>query len=484
MQYDSIDRLKYRRTRIIATLGPASSEADKIRALIDAGVNVFRFNLSHGDHDYHSATYRKVREQAELADRPVAALFDLCGPKIRVGRFADGGIDLVDGQSVVVTTREVTGEPGLIPSQYRGLSDDVRPGQRVLLADGVMALQVEEMRGQDVHCRVINGGRLTDRKGINLPDAEVSAPCLTEKDKKDAELALRLGADYIALSFVRRASDVEELRELILDSPNPDARIVAKIERPEAVRDIERILEVTDSIMVARGDLGVELPPEQVPVTQNHLLDAARRYRKPSIVATQMLESMIQNPTPTRAEVTDVSNSVFSGADAVMLSAETAAGKHPLGAVTMMDRIARQSEHYLWQENRFGRFHLDLPGEDGLDFGVALSHATAQLSRELKARAIFVVTRRGVSPSAVSYGRPAAPMVVLSTEDRALRQCNLLWGALPIKVRAEQLEEPVDIIRELAARLELGDEGNTVLLVRGFSLDEKKNMPGVTLITI
>ncbi|MDX1572252.1 MAG: pyruvate kinase, partial [Xanthomonadales bacterium] len=401
-----LTRLKSRRTRIVATLGPASSDASVIAELIAAGANVFRLNMSHGDHASHAAAYETVRSVSEEMQIPVAILADLCGPKIRVGRFRDGGIDLEAGSEVTVTTRDVVGEPGLIPSQYDKLAEDVAVGQRLLLADGLMSLEVLSIEGTEVRCRVIDGGRLTERKGINLPDSEVSAPCLTEKDREDAVFCAGLGVDFMALSFVCRGSDVTELAEL-LEGEGCRAGIIAKIERPEAVRRIDEILEVATGIMVARGDLGVELPAERVPATQQYLVDRARQQHRPVIVATQMLESMIDNPRPTRAEVTDVAHSVAMGADAVMLSAETAAGAYPLQAVQTMDRVARETEAYLWTTGQFDALRREREAEPPRPFGVAVGRATALLSRDLMVRAIFVTSRSGQSAVEVCGERPA-----------------------------------------------------------------------------
>src|SRR5262245_12255075 len=340
--------LKRRRTKIVATLGPASSDPGAIEQLIAAGVDVFRLNMSHGTHAEHRAAYDRVRAAAAQRDAPVAVLVDLCGPKLRVGRFAGGRIDLTAGEQVVVTTRDVPGEPGLIPSQYEALAEDVRPGDRILLDDGLLELRVERVEGTEVGCQVVHGGVLRVRNGMNLPGVDVSAPSFTEKDREDTRFALEIGADFVALSFVRRASDLDELNALVAGSRG--AHVIAKIETPEALDAIDEILDACDAIMVARGDLGVEMPPEIVPIAQRRLLARARAKNKPAIVATQMLESMVQNAQPTRAEVSDVSTAVFAGADAVMLSAETASGAHPVAAVEMMDRVSRQVEGYQWSE--------------------------------------------------------------------------------------------------------------------------------------
>ncbi len=347
-----VDAMRWRRTRIIATLGPASSAPDTIRRLLAAGVDAVRLNMSHGDHASHRRVAAAVRAAAARARRHVPIIMDLSGPKIRVGRFADGAVRLRARSTVTVTTRAVLGEDALIPSQYPRLAQDVRKGQRILLDDGNLELRVEAVRGTEVRCRVIEGGVLRDHKGMNLPDSRLSTPALTAKDRRDARLAAELGVDYVALSFVRSAADVRGLKRHLarLGAAIP---VVSKIERPEALACIDDILAVSDAIMVARGDLGVELPAERVPLIQRDLILRARRHYVPVIVATQMLESMVTHARPTRAEVTDVASAAFLSADAVMLSAETASGQHPLGAVRTMDRILREVERAQARAARF-----------------------------------------------------------------------------------------------------------------------------------
>ena len=360
-------QLQHRRTKIVATVGPASSAPTMLEALIKAGVDVFRLNFSHGSHDEHASVAVAIRNAAVRLGVSVAILADLCGPKIRTGRFEGGAVTLEKGRTVVLTVRDVVGNAQLIPSTYAGLADDLRAGSVVLLDDGQLRLLVERVDGTEVVCRVIEGGVLRDRKGINLPNVSISAPSLTPKDREDALFALELGVDLLALSFVRRPDDVDALRDLVASS-SPTPWLVSKIEKPEALERIDGILDRSDAIMVARGDLGVELPPEFVPIAQGQLVDLARARGKPVIVATQMLESTVERTRPTRAEVTDVSSAVSSGADAVMLSAETAIGKHPIGSVEMMDRIARTTEGYLWSRGGFGA---------GRGRGGALEHRTS-----------------------------------------------------------------------------------------------------------
>ena len=389
----AVQRLQRRRTKIVATVGPASDDTETLRGLIQAGVDVFRLNLSHGDHDAHRESHEGIRRAAEDVGLPVAVLADLAGPKIRVGRFDGGATTLEEGGSVTLTPGDSTGAAGAIPVSYGGLAGDVEPGHRILLDDGNLELRVEAVDGADVRCVVVRGGELKDRKGVNLPGTPVSIPALTDRDRDDAAFAVELGVELLALSFVRSARDVEELRELVAGTESPPW-IVSKIEKPQALDEIDGILEVSDGIMVARGDLGVELPPESVPIAQSQLVDLARRRERPVIIATQMLESMVEAGRPTRAEVSDVSGAVRSGVDGVMLSAETAVGRNPVAAVEMMDRVAREAEGYLWQKGAFGGL-VPGAGEGARPLAVedAVARATAQLSRDLMMRAIVVFTR-------------------------------------------------------------------------------------------
>lgn len=478
----AVKLLKKRRTKIVATLGPASSDPATIGRLIRAGVNIFRLNMSHGMYEHHRVNFERIRAAARDADAAIAVLADLSGPKMRVGEFPGGPIELAEESTVTMTTRDLPGAPGLIPSQYRKLAGDVQPGNRILLADGVMELLVENVEDTEVSCRVIQGGILSERQGINLPGVEVSAPALTDKDREDARFAMQLGVDFLALSFVRHASDLAELKSLIAESGSQVATI-AKIERPEALAEIEGILDLADGIMVARGDLGVELPPEQVPVAQRLLVDHARAKDKPVIVATQMLDSMIENARPTRAEVADVSLTVSSGADAVMLSGETAVGRYPVQAVQMMDRIARQTESYLWRHGAFGSFsqdHITRP----LPFGVAVGNATALLSRDLRVRMIFVVSPWGISAREVSAARPSAPVVAVSSQDATCRRMGLLWGVIPVRVGPGEIDDPISLSSQMAKDLDFAESGDHILLVRGFHIDPEKNAPTITVLGV
>jgi pyruvate kinase len=480
INYPKGNLLKRRRTKIVATVGPASHDPAVLEALVRAGANVFRLNLSHGSHDDHRAAYERVRAAADAVGEPVAVLADLCGPKIRVGRFAGGRVELTADQVVTVTTRDVLGEPGLIPSQYAELPRDVRPGDRILLDDGMLELRVQAVNGTEVQCLVVNGGVLKDKKGMNLPNIPVSAPALTEKDRADARFALALGVDFLALSFVRRAAEIEDLRVLIATEGH-QTPIIAKIEKPEALDAIEEILDAADGIMVARGDLGVELAPEAVPIVQQELVRRARQKNKPVIVATQMLESMVEHPRPTRAEVSDVSSAVFSGADAVMLSAETASGAYPVRAVEMMDRVARQVEGWQWVEGAFRSITEHEGAQPApLPMRVAVARSTAQLSRDLHVRAVVVRSREGVSATAVSATRPAAPVLALTMDPAVYRRLNLLWGVVPQLISPANFEHPQGIARQLAVNLGLAQEGQVILLLAGFG----KREPMITVLVV
>ncbi len=458
--------LKRRRTKIVATIGPASSSDEMVERLIVAGVDVFRLNFSHGTHATHAENIARIRKVAEKLGQNVAILGDLCGPKIRVGTFTGGGIELAHGAKVTVTTRDVEGHGDVVPSQYEHLAKDVTPGDRVLLDDGKLELRVVSTDGKtEVTCEVVHGGWLSNKKGMNLPGVAVSAPALTPKDKDDATFAANEGVDFLALSFVRSAGDVKLLRALLGALGKNDIPIVAKIEKPEAIAAIDEILEVVDAIMIARGDLGVEMPAEEVPLLQSELIRVSIERNRPVIVATQMLESMIENARPTRAEVTDVAAAALGRTDAVMLSAETAAGKNPVTAVATMDRILRLVEGYQYTHNQHGRVLEVKTGQNAQDPGEALSRATSLLSADLGVRAVVVPTRTGRTARLVSAERPAAPVVALTPDIAMCRRLALSWGLMPELVAPADLASPREVAVEMVRRLGLAEPGQTVLLV-------------------
>ena len=477
----SIQLLKKRRTRIISTIGPASANTKTIHRLIQAGVNIFRLNMSHGDYDFHRKSYRKIRSLAEKNNMPVAILADLCGPKIRTGEFIGGQIMLREREHVTVTTRKIKGKAGLIPSQYTKLHKELSPGNRILINDGKLELKVKKIQDTEILCTIVHGGVLTNHKGINLPDINVSTPALTPKDKKDAKFMLELGVDFFALSFVRSAKDVKSLRGFIT-SCKKDAAIIAKFEKPQALDDVNAIIEESDGIMVARGDLGIEVDPARLPVIQHQLIDLARNKLKPVIVATQMLESMIENATPTRAEVTDVSNAVTLSADAVMLSGETAVGKYPVTTVKMMDRIIRQTESYLWKHG------VPLSGENNdtkkSSIWRAIAEVTASLSRKIHAHAILVVSRSGISVATMSASRPSAPIIAIVPTPEIWRRINILWGVVPVLLEEAAHSDPTQLARDISKNKKLAKSGENVLLIRGFHTEPKLNTPSVTVLTV
>lgn len=479
----NIPHLSSRKTKIIATLGPASNTEDVIKTLIKAGVNVFRLNMSHGDHEGHRKVYELVRQSAEELKQHITLFADLCGPKIRTGKFKDDSINLVKGTRVLVTTRNILGEDHIIPCQYVALADDVKSGDRILLDDGKLELKVIDKHNTEISCEVIHGGVLKNNKGINLPGVDVSCPSLTEKDRADAVFALDLGVEYLALSFVRKAEDITDLRQLIT-AKDCQTHIIAKLEKPEALQNGDAIIEAADAIMIARGDLGVELNPEDVPIAQHQLIKRARALNKPVIVATQMLESMIENSRPTRAEATDVSNAVYSAADAVMLSAETAAGAFPVEAVEMMVRIINQTEAFMREQQIYGK---SLPRESQLKqlpFGHAVADATAQLCTDVQAKAIISITKAGMTVVTLSSARPEAPLIAISANQQICRRMNLYWGVIPVYSEDAGITHPNKLARQYALETKLANEGDNILLVRGFDQNPKLNTPTITMLTL
>ncbi len=465
--------LSFRRTKIIATLGPATSKPEVLDELIAAGVDVFRLNFSHGTHESHAETFRLVKEAIARSGRHVAVLGDLCGPKIRVGHFENGPIQLVEGSQITITVRKVPGNASLIPSEYDHLAKDVKSGDKILMADGTRELRVDSVQDTEILCTVIRGGELSDRKGINLPNVDISAPSFTPKDRDDADFACKLGVDYLAISFVRAAKDVLELKHF-LEERGADIPVMSKIEKPEAIRDIREIVMASDAIMIARGDLGVEMPAEEIPLIQKELTRLSIEMNRPVVVATQMLESMISAGTPTRAEVTDVAWAAMAGADAVMLSGETSVGKYPVQAVKTMDRIVRMIEGY---QCRFDRFLSLVSHEHTSDFEDSmssqilegLSRSAAKMARELNAKAIAICAKTGTTCRMISEERPPAPILGLSTDARICARMALYWGVLPIQVEEDVVKTPwkfvPSILKDTGLYTQSEDDDRYVILV-------------------
>ncbi len=409
-----------RRAKIVCTLGPATSSSAQIQALVDAGMDVARLNLSHGEYADHELVYARVRKASDQTGRGVAVLVDLQGPKIRLGSFASGPVELVNGAAFTITTDDVPGDVHEVGTTYDGLPGDVRPGDRLLIDDGKVALECTEVDGPRVVTRVVEGGLVSNHKGINLPGVAVSVPALSEKDKEDLRWALHLQADLIALSFVRNADDVKDVRA-IMDAEGIHLPILAKVEKPQAVDNLAEIVDAFDGIMVARGDLGVEMPLEDVPLVQTQAITLARRAAKPVIVATQMLESMIETSRPTRAEASDVANAVLDGADALMLSGETSVGKFPIVTVQTMARIIIKME-----ENALG----SIPPLGGLPRtkGGAITRAAAEVGELLGARFLVAFTQSGDSARRLARLRSSIPLLAFTPEQAVRSQLALVWG--------------------------------------------------------
>jgi len=413
-----------RRTKIVATIGPASRSPAMLERLVEAGVNVLRLNFSHGTHAEHLLAIERIRSVETRIGKPIAILQDLQGPKIRLGTFGGGTATLRRGDPFVLTTETVPGTAERASISYRGFARDVKTGDRVLIDDGRIALDVEDVRGEDVVCRVTTGGMVKDHKGVNLPRTAVRLPILTEKDREDLHFGLLHGVDYVGVSFVRSGADLLEVREVI-NEYRSDVQVVAKLERPEALGRLDEILSATGAVMVARGDLGVEVPLEEVPVAQKEILRRARIARTPVIVATQMLESMVSSLRPTRAEVSDVANAVLDGTDAVMLSAESATGAYPVEAVKVLDRIIRRTEQ------AFPPQTMDRPRRGEVSFPQAISDSASFAAQALKARAIVAFTQSGYTARLISQDRPPVPIVAFTPNERVRRRLALDWGVIP-----------------------------------------------------
>jgi pyruvate kinase len=446
--------------KIACTLGPATRAPETVRALVESGVDVARLNLAHGTHDEHRALCAAVREAAEGTGRTVAVLADLQGPKIRFGRFAAGPVELAAGALFRITTEEVLGTAERASTTYEALPRDVKPGDTVLVADGLVRLEVVEAGGREVLCRVVDGGPVGDHKGINLPGVAVSAPALTAKDREDLRFALALGADLVALSFVRRAEDVETVRAVMADV-GVHVPVIAKIEKPEAVEHLEAIAEAFDGLLVARGDLGVEMPLERVPLVQKDAIRLARERAKPVAVATQMLESMVHEPRPTRAEASDVANAVLDGADVLLLTGETSMGAYPVEAVRTMARIVGAAEAWGLAGLPGLCGHMATPEQ-------AIARAAVGMARDLGARALVAFTQSGATARRLASHRDCIPLLVMTSDPAVRRQLAYTWGVeafvVPAMVHSDELVARVD---RTLLEMGRGAPGDHVVIVAG-----------------
>lgn len=452
-----------RKTKIVATIGPASDSPEIIKYFIQAGVEIFRLNFSHGDQEYHANVFNLIREISSSLRKPVAILQDLQGPKLRVGSLAQDPLLLRQGEEVILKLGEVSNEPNVIPIKEKELIEALRPGASIMLSDGLIELKVIEKRENEVVCKVVNGGELKSKRGINVPNITINIPSVTSKDIEDLMFGIRLGVDFIAVSFVRKAADVLQVKN-ILEASRVNIPVIAKIEKHEAIENIDDIVLAADGVMVARGDLGVEIPLEEVPILQKIIIEKCNRLGKPVITATQMLDSMIRNPRPTRAEVSDVANAIFDGTDAIMLSGETAVGDYPTEAVLTMSRIAEYTESQLKYSDMLRRraeFSTNSPTD-------AIGYATCEIAQRLGAKAIITSTQSGYTARMVAKYRPSQPIIAVTPDERVQRRLLILWGVSPLLTRIYNTTDEM-IEASVQASLDAGliRKGDTVILTGG-----------------
>ena len=460
-----------RKTKIICTIGPASESEEKLRELIEAGMDVARFNFSHGTYEEHKAKFKRLVRLRHEMGRPVATLMDTKGPEIRLRDFEGGKAVLERGKGFTLTTEEVMGTAERAAISYKGLVNDVSNGSCILIDDGLIELRVDNVTETEIHCTVVNGGPVSNHKGVNVPGAELSMPFISDQDRQDIEFGCKLGYEYIAASFVRTAEDVRDIRK-ILDKFGSRMKIIAKIESTQGVNNIDEILDEADGVMVARGDLGVEVPLEEVPVYQKHIIHLAEVKGKIVVTATQMLDSMMHNPRPTRAEATDVANAIYDGTTAIMLSGETASGAYPLEAVKTMSRIAEAAEHDINYRSRF----KNRPSEFGADSTTAISHSTCMVAQDINAKAIVTVTMSGFTARRISKYKPTCPIVACSVSEPVACQMNLLFGVVPMTIPQEDNEEMLFEAAVMAAKQAgIAGKGDTVVLTAGVPLGETGN---------
>lgn len=455
-----------RKTKIICTIGPASESEEKLRELMLAGMNVARFNFSHGTHEEHKKKFDRVIKVSNELGLPVATLLDTKGPEIRLRDIEGGKTELVSGQKFILTTDEILGNNEKVSITYPNLKNDISAGTTILIDDGLIEMVVDEIDEADIICTVINGGPISNHKGVNVPGAALSMPYISDVDKSDIMFGCDMGFDFLAASFVRCREDILEVRK-ILDEHNSHMKIIAKIENMQGIRNLEDILTVSDGIMVARGDMGVEIPMEEVPVVQKRMIKMAEAQGKHVITATQMLESMIKNPRPTRAEATDIANAIYDGTTAIMLSGESAAGRYPVEAVKTMAKIAERTEQDIDYAGRMKRKE----NIDSFDVTTAISHATCTTAIDLKATAIITVTISGFTAGMISRYKPSCPIIACSVSPKICRQLNLSWGVVPIWIARESSTD--DLFEEAVRAAEKAGyikKGDKVVLTAGVPL--------------
>ncbi len=470
--------LSERRVKIVATIGPATSSREGLEKALLSGMNVSRLNFSHGTHDVHAGVIQNIRELSKQWAAPVTILQDLQGPKIRVGKFEGGQIELGEGKKVFVTVRDVLGKQGLIPSDFKALTETVSEGQRILLDDGLIELKVISKDKTEIETEVVYGGILKDRKGMNVPGASLPIEALTEKDLKDLEFGLSKGVDYVALSFVRHGNDILKLRQLI-DAKNPSTRIVAKIEMLEALQNLEEIVHLSDAVMVARGDLAVETGQSQLPAAQKRIIRMCNAMNKPVITATQMLDSMVENPRPTRAEVTDVANAVIDGSDALMLSAETASGKYPFRCIQTMHEIIVEVE-------KSAELYYDISLEDEyLEVPDAIGIAASLTAMKVRAKALVCLSTSGKTATLIAGSRPRCPIVAITHSIEALNRLELVWGIQTYRIRPYQnSEEALSQIEELLVKIGMVSRGDKVVVTMGTPVQQRAKTNSIRVYTV
>ena len=456
-----------RKTKIICTLGPAVSNEEMIRALILNGMNAARFNFSHGDHEEHLGRLNLLKSIRDTLGYPVATILDTKGPEIRIKSFATKSITLETGDPFTLTTREVEGSGEMVSVTYPKLHEEVGVGQEILIDDGLVAIRVEEIKGQDILCRVENGGSLSANKSINIPGVHIHLPALTDKDVADIRFGVENDFDFIAASFVRRAADVEAVREVLHACGGDNVRIIAKIENQEGVDNVDEILAAADGIMVARGDLGVEIPAARVPILQKQMIRKGLQAGKPVITATQMLDSMMRNPRPTRAEVSDVANAVFDGTSCVMLSGETANGKYPIEALTAMCEIVEEAESSIHYWRQFQKQRV-VPASNIND---AITHTCCLTAKDLDAKAILAATNSGRTARNICRFRPACPVAALTMHEKVRRQLAISWGVVPFLTgEVNSTDRIFSLSAEVALKEGLVQKGDTVVITAGVPL--------------
>ncbi|WP_110933482.1 pyruvate kinase [Paenibacillus bouchesdurhonensis] len=456
-----------RKTKIVCTIGPSSESLENTKKLIMAGMNVARLNFSHGDFEEHGNRIKVIRQASEELGKSIAILLDTKGPEIRTGKLKEEPIELVQDEFITLTTEEILGDKDRISITYENLPRDVEAGSTILIDDGLIGLTVVDIQGTEIKCRVINGGPIKSKKGVNVPGVDISLPGITEKDANDILFGIEQGIDFVAASFVRKASDVLEIRQLLERNNAAHIQIISKIENQQGIDNLDEILEVSDGLMVARGDLGVEIPAEDVPLAQKKMIEKCNRVGKPVITATQMLDSMQRNPRPTRAEASDVANAIFDGTDAIMLSGETAAGRYPVESVLTMSRIAEKAESAL----EYREIFIKQSNAQQTTVTEAISQAVANSALELNAKAIITSTETGYTARMVSKYRPKAPIIAVTTQDNTLRRLALNWGVTPVKGNvASSTDEMFD--KAMKGGLDSGvvKEGDLVVITAGVPL--------------